>query len=103
MDYIKSCLRNWYCDEIKIFFNFLSDSFFKKRWDFFLKGVKKVYENYDEELNIIGEEIVGFFLVCRNCKNGKKFGFVFEKIFFFLVLEYYLRFCVEEIIDVVII
>lgn len=99
LDHIKSRLRNWYCDETKTSSNFPSDSFLKKRWDSLLKGVKKAHENYDEELNIIGEEIVGPPLVCRNCKNGKKFGFVFEKILLPLALEYHLRSRAEEITD----
>ena len=99
LDHIKSRLKNWYCDETKTSSNFLSGSFIKKRWDSLLKGVKKAHEYYDDELTIIGGEIVGPPLVCRNCKNGKKFGFVFEKILLPLALEYHLRSRADEVTD----
>ena len=99
LDHVKSRFRNWYCDETKTSSNFLSGSFLKKRWDSLLRGVKKAHEYYDDELNMIGEEIVGPPLVCRNCKNGKKFGFVFEKILLPLALEYHLRSRADEITD----
>ena len=99
LDHIKSRLRNWYCDETKTSSNFPSGSFLKKRWDSLLRRVKKAHEYYDDELNMIGEEIVGPPLVCRNCKNGKKFGFVFEKILLPLALEYHLRSRADEITD----
>ena len=61
--------------------------------------MKKAHENYDNELTVIGGEIVGPPLVYRNCKNGKKFGFVFEKILLPLALEYHLRSRAAEITD----
>ena len=99
LDHIKSRLKNWYCDETKTSSNFLSGSFLKSRWDSLLRGVKKAHEYYDDELTTVGGEIVGPPLVCRNCKTGTKFGFVFEKILLPLALEYHLRSRADEITD----
>ena len=99
LDHIKSRLRNWYCDETKTSSNFLSGSFLKRRWDSLLRAVRKAHEYYDDDLTIIGGEVVGPPLVCRNCETGTKFGFVFEEILLPLALEYHLRSRTEEITD----
>lgn len=53
-------------------------------------------------LIIDGNKVIGLFLFCRDCRDGEKFGFIMEKIFLFLVLEYYFRFCIVEIDSIVI-
>ena len=100
LEVIKSRLKNWYCDETKTTANFSPGSFLQKRWDSLLNSVNDAHSKYDA-LDFEGGKVVGPPLFCRNCRNGKKFGVIMEKILLPLALEYYLRSRTNEIADTV--
>ena len=89
LEVIKSRLRNWYCDETKPTPNFQATSLIQKRWESLLKSIKNAHSEYDA-LTFDGNELIGPPLFCRDCRNGKKFGFIMETILLPLALEYYL-------------
>ena len=90
LEVIKSRLRNWYCDETKASPNFQGTSLLKSRWDSLSKSAKKAHSEY-QALTFDGNKVIGPPLFCRNCRNGKKFGFIMETILLPLALEYHLR------------
>ena len=90
LEAIKSRLRNWYCDETKATPNFQGTTLIQKRWESLLKSIKNAHSEYDA-LTFDGNELIGPPLFCRDCRNGKKFGFIMETILLPLALEYYLR------------
>ncbi|XP_078360182.1 chondroitin sulfate ABC exolyase-like [Oculina patagonica] len=96
LNHIKNRLKNYYCDEEKATTSFPSGSFLKKRWDSLLETVDKAHGEYDK-LTFSGGKIVGPPLFCRNCKLGKKFGFIFETVLLPLALEYHIRSRTDEV------
>ena len=97
LDHIKNRLKNYYCDETKATSTFPTDSFLEKRWDSLLNSVKKAHQKYDTELTFDEGKVVGPPLFCRNCKHGKKFGYIFESILLPLALEYHIRSRTNEV------
>ena len=90
LEVIRSRLRNWYCDETKASPNFQGTSDIKKRWGSLLKSIKNAHSEY-QALTFDGNKVIGPPLFCRDCRNGKKFGFIMETILLPLALEYHLR------------
>ena len=91
LEVIQSRLRNWYCDETKASPTFPRQSFLKRRWDSLLRSIKNAHSEYTTLTFDGNGEVIGPPLFCRNCRNGKKFGFIMEKILLPLALEYHLR------------
>ena len=100
LEFIKSRLKNWYCDETKTSFVFPRSSFLEKRWKSHLKKFTKAHGEYDKlNLQVHSGKIVGPPLFCRNSGYQKKFGFIMTKILLPLALEYYLKSRTNEIAD----
>ena len=98
LEHITARMRNWYCDEKKTSSNFLKDSFLDKRWKSLMATVKGAHKEYDDLIFDADGKVVGPPWFCRDCRYGtkkdkstRKFGFIFEKNFLPLALEYYLR------------